>query len=199
MNEKRFLGAAYALKLSGRKVSLQQITDKLGCDHEETKEVALLLLKKGLLSQAKGDLQITEAGRERFTVVFIGGGFEVIHPGHLHTIEGAKRLGDVLVAVVARDSTIRRRKGRDPVSGERERMNLLASLRAVDAAILGVEGDIYETLDRVRPDIVALGYDQYHLESDIEREAERRGMHLKVVRLGSPIPSVKTSSILKDF
>jgi len=131
-------------------------------------------------------------------VVFIGGVFEVIHPGHLYTIEEAKRLGDILVVVVARDSTVRKRKGRDPVAPEEERRRVLASMRQVDAAILGSETNIYDTLERVRPDIVALGYDQYHGEDEIHLEAERRGLKLSVVRLGSPIPSLKTSKILAE-
>jgi len=78
-------------------------------------------------------------------------------------------------------------------------VTLLSSLRQVDAAILGVEGDIYVTLERVKPDIVALGYDQYHLEGEVKREARKRGMKLRVVRLDSPYPEIKTTRILKDF
>jgi glycerol-3-phosphate cytidylyltransferase-like family protein len=69
----------------------------------------------------------------------------------------------------------------------------------VDAAILGVEGDIYVTLQKVRPDVVALGYDQYHLEDEVKREAAKRGMKLRVVRLDSPYPKIKTTRILKEF
>jgi cytidyltransferase-like protein len=132
-------------------------------------------------------------------VVFIGGGFEVIHLGHLYTIEKAKALGDVLIVSVARDSTIRKRKKREPVAKEEERVKLLSSMRQVDAAILGVEGDIYETLEKVAPDVVALGYDQYHMETEVAKEAARRGMKIRVVRLDSPYPNVKTSSLLNEF
>ena len=76
---------------------------------------------------------------------------------------------------------------------------LLSSLRQVDAAVLGVEGDIYDTLERVKPDVVALGYDQHHMESDVEQESRARGIKLKVVRLDSPSPSLKTSMLLKEL
>ena len=155
--------------------------------------------KKGLLNRDGASVSLTAAGRKRIVVVFIGGGFEVIHSGHLYTIKEARRLGDVLVAVVATDRTIRERKGRDPVAGQTQRMELLSALRMVDCAILGVEGDIYRTLERVGPDVVALGYDQHHLETDIQREGRKRGMNLTVVRLGSPYPSVKTSRILREL
>jgi len=69
----------------------------------------------------------------------------------------------------------------------------------VDAAILGVEGDIYVTLQKVNPDIVALGYDQYHMEDEIEREARRRRMKLRVVRLDSPYPHIKTTRIMREL
>jgi FAD synthetase len=131
-------------------------------------------------------------------VVFIGGGFEVIHAGHIHTITQAKSLGDVLVVVLARDATIRKRKGRDPVSPESARLKALRSLRQVDAAILGVEGDIYDTLQRVGPDVVALGYDQHHQEEEIVREAKSRGIEIDVVRLDSPAPSLKTTRLLQQ-
>ncbi|HYB07792.1 MAG TPA: hypothetical protein VEB87_06555, partial [Nitrososphaerales archaeon] len=104
-----------------------------------------------------------------------------------------------LVVAVARDSTIRRRKKREPLINEHDRVKLLSSLRQVDAAVLGVEGDIYVTLQRIRPDIVALGYDQYHMEEDVKEEAARRGMKLEVVRLDSPYPKIKTSRLLKEL
>lgn len=154
---------------------------------------------KGLVEGRTSRPKLTAKGRRKIKVVFMGGSFEIIHTGHLYTIAQAKKLGDVLVVVVARDSTIIKRKGREPISSEQDRLALLTSLRAVDAAILGVEGNIYDSLERVKPDVVALGYDQYHAEADIAREAWRRGMHLKVVRLGALSPGVKTSKILAEF
>jgi FAD synthetase len=103
------------------------------------------------------------------------------------------------VVVVARDRTIRERKKREPISDENQRVALLSSLRQVDVAILGVEGNIYDTLERVKPDVVALGYDQHHMESEVEEEGKTRGVKLKVVRLDSPNPSLKTSALLKEF
>lgn len=184
--------------MEGRAAS-KALTAKLGCDAAETAKKLSELRSRGLVEGSASRLRLTKKGRAKVRVVFIGGGFEVIHPGHLYTILRAKRLGDVLVAVLARDSTIRRRKGREPVSTEEERLALLSSLRAVDAAVLGVEGDIYTTLERVSPDVVALGYDQYHGEKEIVREAERRGMRVRVVRLKPAATDVKTSRILEEL
>ncbi len=177
----------------------QAVGKQLGTEKGDVEGTIHALVREGSLKKGKGGLWLTKKGRGRIRVVFIGGGFEVIHRGHLYTVEESKKLGDVLVVSVARDSTIRKRKKREPVSAEEERVRLLSSLRQVDAAILGVEGDIYDTLERVRPDVVALGYDQYHMESQIEEEGKKRGMNLEVVRLRSPFPEVKTTGLLEDY
>ena len=199
MDKKRILGGVFALGLGGEGATSAALAERLGVDEEDARRRLQELVASGDVESVRGRVALTEKGRESVKVVFIGGGFEVIHRGHLYTIERAKGLGDVLVVSVARDSTIRRRKKREPLAKEQERVRLLSSMRQVDAAILGVEGDIYETLEKVRPDVVALGYDQYHLESEVAREGEKRGMKLKVVRLDSPYPKLKTSALLDEF
>jgi cytidyltransferase-like protein len=171
----------------------------MGCDAEWVGSKLGDLRRRGLLKRSGAGFALTARGRRSIRVVLIGGGFEVIHAGHIYTIDQAKKQGDALVAVVARDSTVRRGKGRDPVTTEVERRKLLSSLRQVDAAILGVKGNIYRTLERVKPDVVALGYDQRHSESEIVREAALRGISLKVVRLDTPHPKLKTSRLLNEL
>jgi FAD synthetase len=199
MNAKRVLAAVFSMNLKGEKVGYDDLARLLGLTRAEAEAEAEKLTEGGLLKSGRGGFSLTPRGRRSIKVVFIGGGFEIIHYGHFHTISKAKELGDVLVVSVARDSTIRRRKNREPVVGENDRVKLLSALRQVDAAILGVEGDIYVTLERVSPDVVALGYDQYHLEDEIRSEAKKRGMKVKVVRLDSPHPGIKTSRLLKEL
>lgn len=98
--------------------------------------------------------------------------------------------------MVATDKTVAKNKGRDPVTSQEWRVKLVSAVRGVDVAIPGGQGSIYDTLEKVRPDVVALGYDQTHNPSDIEAEARRRGLELSVVRLTSPLPDVKTSKIV---
>ena len=193
------LGAVFAQGLTQEGASLSSLAATLDLDENELKSRLRRLQAEGLVSVRGDRVRLTAAGRRSIRVVFIGGGFEVIHAGHIHTVSEAKKLGDVLVAVVARDETIRRRKGREPVSPERERVTLLSSLRFVDAAILGGKGNIYDTLEKVKPDVVALGYDQYHSVDDVGREARRRGLKVSVVRLDSPRPSIKTTRLLQEF
>ncbi len=185
--------------LGGTKANTEGIAQRLGLTRAEAEAEIERLSREGLLASERGKVSITPKGRRAIRVVFIGGGFEIIHYGHVHTISKAKELGDALVVSVARDSTIRRRKKREPIVGEGDRVKLLSSLRQVDAAILGVKGDIYVTLQRVGPDVVALGYDQYHLEDQIRSEAKKRGLRVKVVRLDSPYPGLKTSRLLSEL
>ncbi|HMD78820.1 MAG TPA: adenylyltransferase/cytidyltransferase family protein [Nitrososphaerales archaeon] len=197
-DSKRILAAIYCTGLRGIRPTPEALA-RLVCTEGQNLESSLRrLTKAGYVKDEAGRMSLTSKGRRKIVVVFIGGGFEVIHRGHLYTIETAKSLGDVLVVSVARDSTIRRRKHRAPLANEKERVKLLSSLRQVDAAILGAQGDIYKTLVKVRPDVVALGYDQYHSESEIAREARRRGLRIRVVRLDSPYPKTKTSSLLRE-
>ena len=110
------------------------------------------------------------------------GVFDLLHPGHLYFLAEAKRLGDELVVVVARDSTARKFK-HEPITPESSRVQLVAALKPVDRALLGHEGDIYAILDEIRPDVVALGFDQIHNETKILEECRRRGLSTRVVRL----------------
>jgi cytidyltransferase-like protein len=199
MDNKHTLAALFSMGVKGEKADAGALAKRLGLKPEEARKEIEALKSAGMVELVGRSARLTSKGRSSVRVVFIGGGFELIHYGHVHTISKAKGLGDVLVVSVARDSTIRKRKGREPLISEGDRVRLLSSLREVDAAILGVEGDIYVTLQKVKPDIVALGYDQYHMEDEVRREANKRGMKLRVVRLDSPYPHIKTTKILKEL
>ncbi|HYA55155.1 MAG TPA: adenylyltransferase/cytidyltransferase family protein [Nitrososphaerales archaeon] len=199
MDNKHTLAAIYSMGIKGETVGARRLGRRLGLKVEEAAKEIDALKEAGMVELEGKYARLTPKGRRSIRVVFIGGGFELIHYGHVYTISRARSLGDVLVVSVARDNTIRKRKKREPLINEGDRVRLLSALRDVDAAILGVEGDIYVTLQKVKPDIVALGYDQYHLEEEVEREAAKRGMKLKVVRLDSPYPRIKTTKILSEL
>ncbi len=145
------------------------------------------------------DGMLTELGRSAIRVVLTGGVFDIIHPGHIHTLRAAKSLGDVLVVVIARDSTVERLKGKKPLHDEGKRRELVASLRFVDLALIGHENDIFKTVELVKPDVIALGYDQVHEEQFISKECQRRGLNAYIVRLTSPIPELKSSMIKAEL
>ncbi|OGS49330.1 MAG: FAD synthase [Euryarchaeota archaeon RBG_16_68_13] len=114
--------------------------------------------------------------------VMATGVFDLLHPGHIYFLSEARSLGDELVVVVARDSTARKFK-HEPITAEASRVQMVAALKPVDRALLGHEGDIYEILDELRPDVIALGFDQAHNEERVLEECRRRGLRTKVVRL----------------
>ena len=110
------------------------------------------------------------------------GVFDLLHPGHLYFLTEAKKLGDELLVVIARDQTARRLK-HEPYVPEQLRREMVEALKPVDRAVLGSTTDIYETVVRERPSIIALGYNQVWNEQEVERECARRGVPLKVVRI----------------
>lgn len=113
------------------------------------------------------------------------GVFDLLHAGHLHYLEQAKQLGDYLTVVVAHDETVRRRK-HEPVTGHDLRRRMVEGLKPVDEAIVGNHPDvsIFEILPQVKPDVIALGYDQDHAESSIKVALEKRGFtEIKVTRV----------------
>jgi FAD synthetase len=176
--------------------SFEKLSEEAGIEENFLREIIKQMQADGLLSQSNSDLELTHAGRSKITVVMAGGTFDIIHCGHIETLEAAKSLGDVLVVSVARNKTVQKTRGRPPVNDEKLRQKLVSSVRFVDAALLGSEVDILETVELVKPDIIALGYDQHHTESSMMKGLEARGLRARIVRLGSNNPEIKTSSLL---
>jgi FAD synthetase len=114
--------------------------------------------------------------------VMATGVFDILHLGHVHYLEEAKKLGDELVVVVATDKTVKERK-HEPITPQDMRLKMIESLRAVDKAVLGGEGDMFEIVREIKPDIIALGHDQMHEPEMIKEELTKRGIEAEVVRL----------------
>ena len=116
-------------------------------------------------------------------IVLAGGVFDIIHPGHIHTLNAAKALGDVLVVAIATDKTAKKMKKRQPLHSQELRHELVSSLSMVDVAVIGNEDDIFETVKLVKPDVIALGYDQRLFSTDeLEAKLLERGLKVKAVR-----------------
>ena len=155
------------------------------------------LIKNQLVNEDKNTL--TDQGRRSLVVVLAGGVFDIIHPGHIHTLNAAKGLGDVLVVVVATDNTAVKMKKRRPLHSQEQRQELVNSLSMVDLCLIGQEGDIFKTVNHVKPQIIALGYDQVHQEKFITEECKKIELDAKVARLQSPIPESSSSKIQKEY
>ena len=142
---------------------------------------------------------LTELGRSSIKVVLAGGVFDIIHPGHIYTLNSAKDLGDLLIVVIATDRTAEKMKKRVPLHNQDQRKMLVDSLSMVDLGIVGHEGDIFKTVDLIRPQIIALGYDQVHQEKAILEGCKKINLDVEVARLQSPIPEMSSSIIEKKY
>lgn len=126
--------------------------------------------------------------RRRRTVVLASGVFDLLHLGHVKYLEEAKKAGGEdakLIVIVARDSTVERRKGVKPVMPENQRRALVESLKVVDEAILGFEGfNMEKAIEKIKPDIIAIGHDQNGIEKAVRELVEKKGLNLKIVKIG---------------
>lgn len=110
------------------------------------------------------------------------GTFDLLHMGHIYYLKEAKKLGDELVVVVACDATVRKMK-HEPVTPEKMRVNIIKELQIVDQVFLGKEDDMFEIVEKIQPDIIAIGYDQIHDEEKLKEELKKRGIEAEIVRL----------------
>jgi len=131
--------------------------------------------------------------------VLAGGVFDIIHPGHIHTLNAAKALGDVLIVAIATDKTAQKMKKRQPLHSQELRRELVSCLSMVDKAIVGHEDDIFETVRAIKPDIIVLGYDQVHQNQFISDGCKRINLDVEIVRLQSPVPELSSSEIEKEY
>ena len=115
--------------------------------------------------------------------VMASGVFDIIHTGHISYLEQARAMGDELVVVVACDNTVRRRK-HEPITPEAMRARIIGSLKPVDKVVIGNDGDIFTTIEKVRPDIIVLGFDQAFDEDELKNELKKRGIPAEIKRAG---------------
>ena len=132
-------------------------------------------------------------------IVLAGGVFDIIHPGHIHTLNAAKALADVLVVAIATDKTAQKMKKRPPLHNQELRRELVSCLSMVDSAVVGHEDDIFETVKEIKPNIIVLGYDQIHQEKFIGDGCKRIKLNVKIIRLQSPVPDLSSSEIQKKY
>jgi len=124
--------------------------------------------------------------------VLATGTFDILHPGHLLYLSKARSLGDELYVIVARDSMIKHKPR--PIVPENQRLAMVRALRMVDNAMLGSEKDMFEPLRDIKPDIIALGKNQFFDEKELEANLKTHGINAKVVRIQSFEPGELCSS-----
>lgn len=128
--------------------------------------------------------------------VMATGTFDILHPGHGLFLEEAKKLGgenSKLIVIVARDSTVKKRK-HFPVVGEEQRLALIKMLKPVDEAYLGHKTDMFQVVEELQPDIIAIGQDQTFDIPQLQKQLEQRGLKAKVKRVNAYLNSELDSS-----
>ena len=196
LNEKIILATIYTCQIE-EKDSFELIKKKSMLSTDVINSKIDELIKNHLVNEDRNTL--TEMGRNSLRIVLAGGVFDIIHPGHIYTLNAAKKLGDVLVVVVATDNTAVKMKKRRPLHTQEQRQELVNSLSMVDLCLIGQEEDMFKTVNHVKPQIIALGYDQAHQEKFITEGCKKIKLDAKVARLQSPIPESSSSKIEKEY
>ncbi len=121
-------------------------------------------------------------------IVLASGVFDLLHLGHVRFLEEAKNAGGKnakLIVIIARDSTVEKMKGKKPIMSEGQRCALVDSLKVVDEAVLGYEGlGVGEVIEKIKPDIIALGYDQAEMEQGVKAYVQTHKLPVEIIRVG---------------
>ena len=127
------------------------------------------------------------------------GTFDILHPGHLLYLEESRALGDELVVVVARDVNVKHKP--KPIIPEDQRLMMVAALRIVDLAVLGHEMDFMIPVEKLKPDIITLGYDQHFNPEVLRAQLAGRKLTPKIVRIQihDPCALCKSSRIISEI
>jgi len=199
--DKIILGSLYVSNLDKDVEFLQRLQDRYQLDKKFFYSRILDLTKIGLIEKNKdSNFRLSTLGRETLTVVLVGGVFDILHPGHISTLKSAKSYGDVLIVIIATTSTATKiKKNRIIYHNEELRKEMVSALSFVDLALIGRKGTLFDSVEYVRPDIIALGYDQTHTEKYISENCKKRNIDARVIRLNTPIPKTKSSEIKKEL
>ncbi|MBU1148509.1 adenylyltransferase/cytidyltransferase family protein [Patescibacteria group bacterium] len=128
--------------------------------------------------------------------VLVFGTFDVVHQGHLNFFDQAKKLGDLNI-VIARDVNVKKVKGQTPHHSEKIRKAQIVKLKIADKVYLGNLANPYKIISKIKPDIIALGYDQTSFTKDLPVELKNRKLKIKIVRLKPFKPDQYKSSKIK--
>jgi len=148
-----------------------------------------------LLSRVAAREALRRARRRGERVVFTNGCFDLLHVGHVRSLEQARRHGDRLLVALNTDASVRRQKGAGrPIVPARRRAEVLAALECVDWVVLFGEDTPLSLIRSLRPDVLAKGGD-WRLEEIVGR-AEIESWGGRVVRL-RVVPGARTTRLVQ--
>ncbi len=130
--------------------------------------------------------------------VMVFGTFDILHLGHIAFFKEAKKYGDRLIVVVARDRRAQGIKGDAPVFSERDRASLLHELSIIDKVLIGDKVDVYKVIKNVKPEVIVLGYDQHVFTEKLEEKIKEFELPTEIVRIKAYKPQTYKSTIAKS-
>ena len=196
--EKKILCRIFLNNLE-KKRTIKNIQKYLDIEKKELDSIINNLISKQLVKKIKTSYILTEKGRKNIKVVFTGGVYDIIHPGHIHTLKNSKQEGDLLIVSIARDNRVIKIKGRKPINNEKMRTILVSAIRYVDFTVLGSKGDIFGIVKKIKPNVITIGYDQTHQINELKKRVKINNLNIKIKKLDSPIPHVKSSDLRTKY
>ncbi len=140
---------------------------------------------------------IEELKKQKKTIVFTNGCFDILHAGHIDYLEKAKALGDVLIVGVNSDNSVRRIKGdKRPVVAQKYRIRLLEGISSIDHLMLFEEDTPLDLIKKIKPDILVKGADWKDKGVVGEDFVKTYGGHVKLIEL---LPGISTSIIIDNI
>lgn len=136
--------------------------------------------------------------RKNKVIALAFGTFDVLHPGHLFYLSESRKHGDLLKVVIARDTTVLQLKGRLPIFNEKDRMAIVNSLKSVDEAVLGDAIHHCRIIEKIKPDIICLGYDQDITTQKLSLQLKKMNISIRsIVRIRPFRPRIHKSTLYK--
>jgi D-beta-D-heptose 7-phosphate kinase/D-beta-D-heptose 1-phosphate adenosyltransferase len=154
-------------------------------------------LHPGILTLEETIVRFGREKRNGKKVVFTNGCFDLLHPGHIRSLETARALGDVLVVGINSDESVRTLKGEGrPVIPQQERAEILASLECVDAVLIFDELTPQNVVAKLVPDVLVKGGDWPGNQIVGREEVEAAGGKVVLVDV---VDGYSTTEILKKI
>jgi FAD synthetase len=139
-----------------------------------------------------------QTGSTEHKLVMTFGTFDFLHAGHEFYLKKAAELGDELIVIIARDRTVTQIKGKAPVHNERQRARGVRTLGIASRVVLGNHHDKHKVIRKYRPDVIALGYDQFVFTQTLKKKLIDLKLDTQIVRIDAHFPQVYKSSLIRE-
>jgi len=137
--------------------------------------------------------------KEKQKKIMVFGTFDGLHQGHLNFFKQARKLAlkPFLIVSVARDKNVKIIKKNFPIFKEKKRITLVKKSNLVDQVVLAGLNNHLPHILKIRPDIIALGYDQKNYVRNLKKDLQNKGLIVKIIRLKDYKKNIYKNHLLK--